>query len=112
MDTVSSQKPKHLKHNNKKEENMKTFRWLVLGVVIASFIVGLGFTVRSEPIKSRPDKVYKIYPCPAGWHRKANTGSEKIACIPDQPTMPCPEGWVYYFTGCEVGCYKPAEPPK
>ena len=89
---------------------MKTVRWLVLGVVIASFIVGLGFTVRSETFQKKD--LVKIYKCPEGWHRKDNAGPDKIACIPDQPTMSCPEGWNYYFTGCEVGCYKPAPPPR
>jgi len=88
---------------------MKTVRWLILGVVIASFIVGLGFTVRSEPIQH---KMFKIIKCPEGWHRKANTGTEVVACVPDQPTMSCPEGWEYYFNGCEVGCKKIPEPPK
>lgn len=90
---------------------MKTVRWLVIGVIVASFIVGLVFMVWSGPIQYQ-GKLYKIMKCPQGWHRIANTGPEKIACIPDQPTMSCNEGWQYYFTGCEVGCSKIPEPPK
>ena len=102
---------------------MKTFRWTVLVVMVMVFIVGLSFVAwsRSGPAKPQTQQTptqpttsetFQIMKCPSGWHKKTGTSSEAFHCVPNQPTMSCPDGWEYYFDGCEVGCNKKLEPPK
>jgi hypothetical protein len=100
---------------------MKTFRWTILVVMVMIFIVGFAFIAWSGPPKASSSKnqapptlsgTVQIMKCPNGWHKKTGTGQEVFRCMPNQPAMPCPDGWEYYFDGCEVGCNKKIEPPK
>ena len=98
---------------------MKTFRWIVLVVITMFFIVGLGFMAWSGPPKPQTQKEQPATPklpelikCPSGWHKKTGTPSDMFRCVPNKPTMSCPDGWVYYFDGCEVGCNKIPDKPR
>ena len=100
---------------------MKTFKWTALVVIVMFFIVGLvviawsrsGPSPQKQQTPAQPtlSDTVQIMKCPSGWHKKA-TDQETFRCVPNQPTMSCPDGWVYYFDGCEVGCNKTPEPPK
>lgn len=87
---------------------MKTFKLLIVVFVSMLLIVGLGFMAGAKP----PKKMYIKIKCPQGWHKVSYPGSGVVACRPDKPDMFCPQGWEYYFDGCEVGCKKITEPPR
>jgi hypothetical protein len=98
---------------------MKTLKWTVLVVMAMVFIVGFGFMAWSGPPKPQTQKEEPATPnlpqlinCPSGWHKKTGTGPGVFSCVPDKPTMSCPDGWEFYFNGCEAGCLKKADLPR
>jgi hypothetical protein len=78
-------------------------------------------TMQQVPGTTQP---VPIFTCPTGWTKKANA----LVCVPSKPApINCPAGYKYYekltcsastffggcqAEGCEVGCFKPPEPPK
>jgi hypothetical protein len=93
-----------------------------VGIVAAAEVVKKpGTTMQQVPGTTQP---VPIFMCPTGWTKKPNA----FACVPSKPApINCPAGYQYYeklacsastffggcqVEGCEVGCFKPPEPPK
>jgi hypothetical protein len=105
---------------------------IIVMVVISFCLTMAGIAGAAEAVK--PGAIMQQVPgtippgvlfvCPAGWHQKPNA----LACVPNKPSpITCPKGYQYYekltcsastffggcqAEGCEVGCFKPPEPPK
>lgn len=99
-----------------------TFCITMVGIAAATDVVKPSAIMQKE--KAAPIPPGMFFTCPVGWTKKANV----LACVPSKPApIKCPTGYQYYeklnctantffggcqADGCEIGCFKPAEPPK
>lgn len=107
---------------------------LIMVMAVAAFCLSIAGIAGAVDVGNKPGATMQqvpgtfpppvpIFACPAGWHNKPNAS---MTCIPNKPApITCPTGYQYfeqltctgtggldYCRGCEVGCFKPPEPPK
>ena len=96
----------------------------VVGIVAAADVMKKPAATMQQVIKPGTIQPGMLFTCPVGWSKKPNV----LACVPSKPApITCPTGYQYYekltcsastffggcqADGCEIGCFKPPDPPR